>query len=92
MHFRSDETFRVTKEFPVKERYRFSVFSEFFNVFNISHLLYSNFTLDTVKAVQTYAFGQPSNRLGQIFSPAEPELFNWDHSLVSDPSTVSGSF
>ncbi len=61
------QDFRVTKEFRVKERYRFSVFSEFFNAFNISNLLYSNFTLDTVKAVQTYAFGQPSNRLGQVF-------------------------
>ena len=61
------QDFRATKEFRFKERYRFSVFSEFFNAFNVSNLLYNNFTLDTVKAVQTFAFGQPSNRLGQVF-------------------------
>jgi len=61
------QDFRVTKDFRFKERYRFSLFSEFFNAFNVSNLLYSNFTLDTVKAAQTFAFGQPSNRLGQVF-------------------------
>jgi hypothetical protein len=43
------QDFRVTKEFRFKERYRVSVFREFFNAFNISSLLYGNFTLDTVK-------------------------------------------
>ena len=50
---------RATKEFTYKERYKLSLFGEFFNVLNISNLVYSNFTLTSS------AFGQPTGRVGQ---------------------------
>ena len=64
---------RLTKEFVFKERFRFSVFGEFFNLFNISNLSYSNFTLDPVNARgQTFAFGQPTDRVEQVFGSGGP--------------------
>jgi hypothetical protein len=63
---------RVTKEFVFKERYRLSVFGEFFNLFNISNLSYANFTLDPVKTPQTFAFGQPTDRVTQVFGSGGP--------------------
>ncbi|PWU05121.1 MAG: hypothetical protein C5B51_15380 [Terriglobia bacterium] len=53
------QDFRITKEVVFKERYRFSAFGEFFNAFNVSNLVYGNFTLNSV------AFGQPTARVGQ---------------------------
>src|SRR5579864_301545 len=35
------QDFRATKEFAVKESYRFMVFGEFFNAFNVANLTYS---------------------------------------------------
>jgi hypothetical protein len=65
---------RVTKEFVFQERYRFAVFGEFFNLFNISNLSYSNFTLDPVAVgrPQTFAFGQPTDRVEQVFGSGGP--------------------
>jgi hypothetical protein len=57
---------RITKEFVFRERYRLSVFGEFFNLFNISNLSYSNFTLNTT------AFGQPTDRVSQVFGSGGP--------------------
>ena len=42
------QDFRVTKNFSFKERYKLSVFGEFFNAFNIANLVYPNFALDTL--------------------------------------------
>ena len=51
---------RMTKEVVFKERFRFSVFGEFFNILNISNLTYNGSpTLNSV------AFGQPTGRVGQ---------------------------
>jgi Carboxypeptidase regulatory-like domain len=57
---------RLTKEFVFKERYRLAVFGEFFNLFNISNLSYTNFTLNTT------AFGQPTDRVSQVFGSGGP--------------------
>ena len=63
---------RLTKEFVYKERYKLSVFGEFFNLFNIANLTGYNFTLDTVKTPQTFAFGQPTGRVNQVFGSGGP--------------------
>src|SRR5579864_3121375 len=54
------QDFRVTKELTVKERYRFLVFGEFFNAFNIANLTYA-----TTPTLNSSAFGQPTGRVGQ---------------------------
>ena len=63
---------RVTKEFTYRERYKFDVFGEFFNVLNVSNLAGINYALDPVQAKQTFAFGQPTARVGQQFGTGGP--------------------
>jgi Carboxypeptidase regulatory-like domain len=63
---------RLTKTFAYKERYRLALYGEFFNLFNISNLSGYNFTLDTVKTPQTFAFGQPTARVNQVFGSGGP--------------------
>lgn len=63
---------RLTKEFAYRERYRLAVFAEMFNLFNIANLSGYNFTLDTVKPKQTFAFGQPTGRINQVFGSGGP--------------------
>jgi len=66
---------RVTKEFVFQEKFHFSVLAEFFNVLNIANLQYANTTLDPVAAAgatQTFAFGQPTARLGQVLGSGGP--------------------
>jgi carboxypeptidase family protein len=54
------QDFRVTKEFTVQERFRFSAFGEIFNAFNIANLTYS-----VTPVLNSAAFGQPTGRVGQ---------------------------
>jgi hypothetical protein len=64
------QDFRLTRSFAYKERYRMNVFAEVFNAFNISNLAGYGATLDTKNAnpaAQVYAFGQPTQRIGQTF-------------------------
>jgi hypothetical protein len=79
---------RITKEFAFKERYRLSVFGEFFNVLNVANLTVTNYALDQVAygtpgvsvsngivtppAGQTYSFGQPTSRVQQVFGSGGP--------------------
>lgn len=76
---------RITKQFVYKERYRLSVFGEFFNILNIANLTVAGGNLDvaaagytvsngvvTPSASQTYAFGQPTSRVGQVFGSGGP--------------------
>jgi len=76
---------RITKEFRYKERYRLSVFGEFFNILNVANLTVAGGNLDvaapgftmnngvvTPAASQTYAFGQPTSRIGQVFGSGGP--------------------
>jgi len=72
------QDFRLTKTFVVQEKYRFSILGEVFNAFNIANLTYPSFTLDTksaTPATQTYAFGQPTQRINQTFGSAGPRAF-----------------
>ena len=54
------QDFRITKEFPIKERFKFSMFGEFFNAFNIANLTYSGTPI-----LNSATFGQPTGRVGQ---------------------------
>jgi hypothetical protein len=54
------QDFRITKEFSVRERFRFMAFGEFFNAFNIANLTYS-----VTPVINSAAFGQPTGRVGQ---------------------------
>ena len=71
------QDFRLTKAFTFKERYKLSILGEMFNAFNIANLTYPTgaFTLDTKNsnpALQTFAFGQPTQRVNQTFGSAGP--------------------
>jgi hypothetical protein len=59
---------RLTKEFAYRERYKFQVFGEFFNILNIGNLTYGNQTLTSS------AFGIATARVGQTstFSSGGP--------------------
>ena len=66
---------RLTKQFTVKEKYRFQVFGEMFNVLNYFNPTGYNFNLDpkaSSAAAQTYNFGQPTARFGQVFGSGGP--------------------
>ena len=82
------QDFRLTKTFTYKERYKVSILGEVFNAFNISNLTYPSFTLDSLSsgctltngaftscASQTYAFGQPTGRIGQTFGQGGSRAF-----------------
>ncbi len=74
-HAFNSQDIRLTKNFTFRERYKVSVFGEMFNVLNIANLGgYSN-TIDTVApegTPQRFAFGQPTNRAGQVFGSGGP--------------------
>jgi hypothetical protein len=63
----SSQDIRVTKNFVLKDRYRFSIFGEWFNVFNIANLGGYSFNL-----ANTANFGQPTSRAGQVFGSGGP--------------------
>ncbi len=70
-----DQDVRLTKVFSFKERYKLNILAEMFNVFNIANLTNYGFTLDSKAAdpsKQTYAFGQPTQRIIQTFGPGGP--------------------
>jgi hypothetical protein len=73
------QDFRVTKTFTVKERYKFAVFGEVFNAFNIANLQYTSFNLGTSSAPNSpppsNQYGQPSNRTANIFGSGGPRAF-----------------
>jgi hypothetical protein len=71
----SSQDVRLTKTFRYRERYRFSIFAEAFNIFNIANLSGYSFNLDQVTANQTYSFGQPTSRAGQVFGSGGPRAF-----------------
>jgi len=56
-HSFNSQDSRVTKNSAFKERYKFSVFVEMFNLFNVADL---------------GAFGQSTNRAGQVFGSGGP--------------------
>jgi hypothetical protein len=73
-----NQDFRLTKNVVLKERYKFAIFGEVFNAFNIANLRGYGTTLDKLSsnpAAQTYAFGQPTQRALQTFGSAGPRAF-----------------
>jgi hypothetical protein len=72
------QDFRLTKVIKLKERGKLNVFGEVFNAFNIANLSGYSFTLDTRSAnpaTQTFAFGQPTQRVNQTFGSGGPRAF-----------------
>jgi hypothetical protein len=64
------QDFRLTKIFRYKERYQLNVFAEMFNAFNVGNVSGTSTTLDAANpnpAAQVYAFGLPTQRVGQTF-------------------------
>jgi hypothetical protein len=59
------QDFRLTKNFTYRERYKLSIFGEFFNAFNIANLTGYSFVLGP-------AFGQPTQRASQSFLSGGP--------------------
>lgn len=71
----NSQDLRVTKQFTFKERYKASVFAEMFNVLNYFNPSGINYNLDAKNpnpAAQTFAFGIPSQRIGQVFGSGGP--------------------
>jgi len=81
------QNFRLTKAFTLKERYRFEVFGEAFNAFNIANLNNYGTAIDTLAPgcsltapgsafttcpTQAYKFGQPTQRTVQTFGQNGP--------------------
>lgn len=71
----NSQDLRLTKKFTFRERYSFSAFVEGFNVFNIAILGGYSFAVDQVQPTQTFSFGQPTNRAGQVFGSGGPRAF-----------------
>lgn len=63
----SSQDIRLTKSFTFKDRYKFSIFGEMFNVFNVANLGGYSFNLSN-----TATFGQPTSRAGQVFGSGGP--------------------
>lgn len=73
--FFNSQDLRVTKNFKFKERYKLSVFAEMFNVLNYTNPSGYNFNLDNKNsnpANQTFNFGIPTQRTGQVFGSGGP--------------------
>jgi hypothetical protein len=79
------QDFRLTYTYTYKERYKFNILAEMFNAFNISNLTGYSSTLDAKNTSplcagntpqpgcpQTFAFGQPTQRVNQTFGSAGP--------------------
>ena len=73
--FFDSQDFRLTKKFRFGERYSMSLFGEMFNVLNYYNPSGYNFNLDNKNsnpAAQTFAFGVPTQRVGQVFGSGGP--------------------
>jgi hypothetical protein len=62
----SSQDIRLTKTFTWRDRYKFSIFGEMFNVFNTANLSGYNFTINNA------LFGQPTQRATQVFGSGGP--------------------
>ena len=69
------EDIRLSKHFTYRDRYRLSVFAEMFNVLNVANLSGFSFNLDSAAPAgrpQTFSFGQPTQRISQVFGSFGP--------------------
>ncbi len=65
----TSQDLRLTKVFTFKERYKFSVLAEMFNVFNYQNLSGYNYSLSGSSGT---SFGIPTQRAGQVFGSGGP--------------------
>ena len=75
-----DQDVRLTKEFKVKERYTLSVFTEVFNVLNISNIALSGLGINSLSAnpaTQSFTLGQASSRVLQTFGSGGPRAIQF---------------
>jgi hypothetical protein len=66
---------KLSKIFKYRERYSLEIRGEMFNALNISNVNGQSYTLDNQAAnpsQQTYAFGQPTGRIGQSLGSGGP--------------------
>jgi hypothetical protein len=66
---------KLSKIFKYRERYSLEIRGEMFNALNISNVNGQSYTLDTQTAnpaLQTFAFGQPTGRIGQSLGSGGP--------------------
>ncbi len=69
------QDFRLSKRFRYKERYSLQILAEMFNTFNVANKTGYSFNLDTAAAnpaLQTYSFGQATQRAAQTFGQGGP--------------------
>jgi hypothetical protein len=69
------EDIRLSKHFTYKDRYRLSLFAEMFNVLNVANLSGQSYNLDSAVPAgrpQTFSFGQPTQRITQVFGSGGP--------------------
>jgi hypothetical protein len=67
---------RITKTFVVKERYRFSILAESFNILNIGNETGQSYSLDAA-GTATPVFGVPTQRVVQTFGSGGPRAFQF---------------
>jgi hypothetical protein len=66
---------KLSKIFRYKERYSLEIRGEMFNALNISNVSGASTTLDNLNPIaanQTFAFGQPTSRIGQSLGSGGP--------------------
>ena len=71
---------RLTRVIAIREKIKLSLIGEAFNIFNIANLTGYSGTLNSLVApgqVQSLTFGQPSNRVNQIFGTGGPRAFQF---------------
>jgi hypothetical protein len=71
---------RLTRIVKIREDIKLSLIAEAFNVFNIANLGGYSGTVNSLVAagqVQSLTFGQPSNRVNQIFGTGGPRAFQF---------------
>jgi hypothetical protein len=61
---------RLSRTFSLTERHTLAFFAEVFNVFNVANLSGFNFNL-----LESESFGQPTNRITQVFGAGGPRAF-----------------
>ena len=74
----NSQDLRLTKTFTVRERYKFSILGEGFNMLNYANVQGYSFNVDQVASSnQQFSFGQPTSRAGQVFGSGGPRAFQF---------------
>ncbi len=67
---------RLTKTFTIKERYKFLIMGEAFNILNFGNQTGQSYTLDPATTTSP-AFGIPTSRVSQTFGSGGPRAFQF---------------